>query len=86
STLHTRPNDVQDDINNKYTTVGNISLTVTNFGTLGKGYCGTQPSGMFPKNSGIENLWLAGLWVGGVKGGQIKVTTGAIDVSNPSKQ
>jgi len=86
NTLHTKPNDIQDDVNNKYTTVGNLSMTITNFGTLGKGYCGTQPSGMFPKNSGIENLWLAGLWVGGVKGGQIKVTTGAIDVSNPSKQ
>lgn len=82
-TLQTKP---QDDINNKYTTVGNISLTVTNFGTIGKGYCGTQPSGMFPKNSGIENFWLGGLWVGGLKSGQIRVTTGAIDVSNPSKQ
>lgn len=82
-TLHTKP---QDDINNKYTTIGNISLTVTNFGTIGKGYCGSQPSGMFPKNSGIENVWLGGLWVGGVKSGQIRVTTGAIDVSNPSKQ
>lgn len=84
--LQTKPNDVQDDINNKYTSVGNISLTVTNFGTLGKGYCGTQPSCMFPKNSGIENFWLGGLWVGGIKNGQIRVTTGAIDVSNPAKQ
>ncbi|MCE1165814.1 MAG: hypothetical protein LWX07_10480 [Bacteroidetes bacterium] len=39
-TLQTRPNDIQDDINNKYTNVGNIQLTVTNYGTFGKGYCG----------------------------------------------
>ena len=75
-----------DDINNKYTTVGNISLTVTNYGTIGKGYCGTQPSCMYPKGSGIENLWLGGLWVGGIKNGLIHVTTGAIDVSNANKQ
>ncbi len=83
NTLHTKP---QDDVNNKYTTVGNLALTVTNYGTLGKGYCGTQPSGMYPKNSGIENFWLGGIWVGGVKNGQIRVSTGAIDVSNPAKQ
>jgi len=75
-----------DDVNNKYTTVGNISLTVTNYGTLGKGYCGTQPSGMYPKNSGIENLWLGGIWVGGIKNNTIKVTTGAIDVSTSIRQ
>ncbi len=83
TTLHTKP---LDDINNKYTTVGNILLTVTNYGTLGKGYCGTQPSCVFPKGSGIENFWLGGLWVGGYKNGTIRVTTGAIDVSNANKQ
>jgi hypothetical protein len=83
TTLHTKP---VDDINNKYTTVGNILLTVTNYGTLGKGYCGTQPSCVFPKGSGIENFWLGGLWVGGYKNGTIRVTTGAIDVSNANKQ
>ncbi len=74
-----------DDVNNKFTNVGNILMTVTNYGTIGKGYCGTQPSCMYPAGSGIENLWLGGLWVGGVKNGQIFVTTGAIDVSNPNK-
>ncbi len=83
--LQTRPYDAQDDINNKYTNVGNIQLTVTNYGTIGKGYCGTQPSCMYPSGSGIENLWLGGLWVGGLKNGQIHVTTGAVDVSNANK-
>ncbi len=83
--LQTRPYDAQDDINNKYTNVGNIQMTVTNYGTIGKGYCGTQPSCMYPAGSGIENLWLGGLWVGGLKNGQIHVTTGAVDVSNANK-
>lgn len=83
--LQTRPYDAQDDINNKYTNVGNIQMTVTNYGTIGKGYCGSQPSCMYPAGSGIENLWLGGLWVGGLKNGQIHVTTGAVDVSNANK-
>jgi hypothetical protein len=86
SNVYTKPNDIQDDINNKYTNVGNIQMTVTNYGTIGKGYCGTQPSCMYPKGSGIENIWLGGLWFGGIKDGQVHVTTGAIDVSNANKQ
>jgi len=85
NTLQTKPYNNQDDINNKYTTAGNIQMTVTNYGTIGKGYCGTQPSCMYPAGSGIENLWLGGLWVGGVKNSQTYVTTGAVDVSNPNK-
>ncbi len=84
-TLQTRPNDIQDDVNNKYTNVGNIQMTVTNYGTIGKGYCGTQPSCMYPAGSGIENLWLGGLWVGGLKNSQVHVTTGAVDVANANK-
>jgi len=75
-----------DDVNNKYTTVGNIAMTITNYGTIGKGYCGTQPSCQYPKNSGIEHLWLGGIWFGGIKNGIVSVSTGAIDVSNPLKQ
>lgn len=86
SNVYTKPHDVQDDISNKYTNVGNIQMTVTNYGTIGKGYCGTQPSCAYPAGSGIENLWLGGLWFGGIKNGQIHVTTGAIDVSNANKQ
>lgn len=85
NTLQTKPYNNQDDINNKFTNAGNIQMTITNYGTIGKGYCGTQPSCMYPAGSGIENLWLGGLWVGGVKSGQTYVTTGAVDVSNPNK-
>ncbi len=77
--------DIAGDINNKYTNVGNIALTVTNYGTLGKGFCGTQPSCMYPINSGIENLYLGGIWVGGVKNGNVLVSTGAIDVSTAGR-
>lgn len=75
-----------DDVNNKYTSIGNIAMTITNYGTIGKGYCGTQPSCQYPINSGIENLWLGGIWVGGIKNGVIGVSTGAIDVTNANKQ
>jgi len=75
-----------DDVNNKYTNIGNIAMTITNYGTIGKGYCGTQPSCQYPKNSGIEHLWLGGIWIGGIKNGVLSVTTGAIDVSNALKQ
>ena len=75
-----------DDVNNKYTSIGNIAMTITNYGTIGKGYCGTQPSCQYPINSGIENLWLGGIWVGGIKNGVTGVSTGAIDVTNANKQ
>ncbi len=74
-----------DDVNNKFSNIGNIQMTVTNYGTIGKGYCGSQPSCVYPVGSGIENLWLGGLWVGGIKNSQTFVTTGAVDVSNPNK-
>jgi len=77
------PHDIQDDVNNKYTTVGNIALTVTNYGTIGNGFVGfpNQPSCQYPKGSGIENLFIGGLWLGGVKNGVVTVTTAAVDVS-----
>lgn len=77
------PLDIQDDVNNKFTNVGNITLTVTNYGTIGNGFVGfpNQPSCQYPKGSGIENLFIGGLWIGGSKDGIIRVTTGAVDVS-----
>ena len=81
------PADIQDDINNKYTSVGNIGLTVTNYGTIGNGFLSfpNQPSCQYPKNSGIENLFVGGLWIGGSKNGVINVTTAAIDVSSANR-
>jgi hypothetical protein len=67
------------DDNSKYTNIGNMSLTVSNFGMFGHGFklWPQQPSCQYPKGSGIEHLWGAGLWVGAMKNGQISVSTGA---------
>lgn len=67
------------DDNSKFTTAGNIGLTVTNFGMLGHGFrlCPDQPSCQYPKGSGIEHLWGGGIWIGGFRNGQLGVSTGA---------
>ncbi|MBS1517565.1 MAG: hypothetical protein JSS91_05710 [Bacteroidetes bacterium] len=81
------PGDIQDDVNNLFTNVGNIALTITNYGTIGNGFVNfpNQPSCQYPKNSGIENLFVGGIWVGGSKAGQILVSTGAVDVSSANR-
>ena len=57
---------ILNDDNSKYTNVGNIGITVTNFGTYGHGFVlwPDQPSAEFPLGSGIEHLFDGGLWVG----------------------
>ncbi len=76
-----------DDDVNKYTSVGNIGLTVTNFGTIGHGFTlwPGQPSCEYPKGSQIEHLFDGGIWVGGYKNGVVRVTTGAIDASSANR-
>ncbi len=85
-----------DDDNSKYTNVGNIGLTVTNFGTYGHGFSlwPEQPSCEFPLGSGIEHIFDGGLWVGGFiandslgngKNGPF-VTTGAVDAASVSNR
>ncbi len=84
----------QDDDNSKYTNVGNIGLTVTNFGTYGHGFSlwPEQPSCEYPLGSGIEHIFDGGLWIGGFvaddslgnnKSGPF-VTTGAVDAASVS--
>jgi hypothetical protein len=75
------------DDNSKYTTVGNIGITITNFGVIGHGFrlWPKQPSMQYPKGSGIEHLFVGGLWVGigsDGNGGGSRVTTGAVDISS----
>lgn len=78
---------VPDDASH-YTDVGNIRLTISNFGTLGTGFANwpTQPSCEYPRGSGIEHLFIGGLWVGGRlwQGAEqrIAVSTAAIDVAS----
>ena len=62
-----------DDDVSHWTSVGNIGLTVTNFGTIGHGFTlwPSQPFCAYPKSSGIEHLFDGRLWVGGRKNGII---------------
>lgn len=66
------------------TSVGNIGLTVTNYGTFGDGFLEQnpdRPSCEYPLGSGIEHIFDGGLWVGARRAdGSIVVTTGAVDV------
>jgi hypothetical protein len=77
------PKKVLVDTDRNYTTVGNIALTVSNFGTIGtrNAYWPDQPSCEYPRGSRIEHLYQGGLWVGAVnrRTGQIHVSTGSSD-------
>lgn len=83
-----------DDDNTKFTNIGNIGLTITNFGTYGHGFSlwPQQPSCEYPLGSGIEHIFDGGLWIGGFisdddnKSNRIGpfVTTGAVDASSVS--
>lgn len=83
-----------DDDNSKFTNVGSIGLTVTNFGMYGHGFSKwpQQPSAEYPIGSGIEHIFDGGLWVGGfltndsLGSGRIGpfVTTGAVDAASVS--
>ncbi|MDE3058883.1 MAG: hypothetical protein KGJ59_13095, partial [Bacteroidota bacterium] len=75
-----------DDDATKYTSIGNIGLTITNYGTLGSNFVSwpTQPSCEYPKGSRIEHLAMGALWIGGVlrKEGVPHVSTGWSDLEN----
>lgn len=77
-----------DDDDRQFTTIGNIALTVSNFGTLGtrNRYWPNQPSCEYPKGSRIEHLYQAGLWVGAYsrRRAQYLVSTGVTDRSGTS--
>lgn len=63
--------------------VGNVGLTVTNAGFIGKSNVRNNPTGPpsfeYPLDSGIEHLFEAGLWVGAIRSdGVVTVRTGAV--------
>ncbi len=68
-----------------YTSVGNMGLTVTNFGILGHGYnTPDRPSATYKYRGGlprevIEHFSYAGIWIGGKKNGVKHVSTGIFD-------
>ncbi len=66
--------------------VGNVGITVTNAGFVGKSNVRNNPTGPpsfeYPLDSGIEHLFESGLWIGAIRSdGVITVRTGAITVS-----
>ncbi len=79
---------IADDDDRQFTNVGNIALTVSNFGTLGtrNRYWPNQPSCEYPKGSRVEHLYQAGLWVGANsrKKALRLVSTGVTDRSGTS--
>ncbi len=79
---------ISADTDRNYTTVGNIALTVSNFGTIGtrNAYWPEQPSCEYPRGSRVEHLYQGGLWVGAVsRDGQEHVSTGATDQASASR-
>lgn len=68
-----------------YTTVGQLGLTVTNFGIIGEGYNNPdQPSFMYkqyPDNikEQVEHMSYGGLWIGGIVGDVKRVSTAIVD-------
>jgi hypothetical protein len=76
------PDLIADDDERHTINVGNISLVATNYGTVGLGFAERgRHSCEYPEGSHIEHIYLGGLWVGGIRNNEIRVTTGAIDVS-----
>ncbi len=81
---------IADDEDSYYTNVGNLALTITNFGTVGtrNRYWPNQPSCEYPKGSRIEHMYQGGLWVGGKPrnrtGIVAAVSTGVTDRSGSS--
>ncbi|MBN2009192.1 hypothetical protein JW960_07585 [candidate division KSB1 bacterium] len=73
-----------DDYNN-YTFVGDLALTVTNFGILGEGYNNPdQPSCIYRyhselKSEQVEHFSYGGLWIGGKVNNKAYCSTAIID-------
>ncbi len=76
---------ISSDDSYHYHNVGNLGLTVTNFGLLGHGYNDAEkPSSQHKLRSNlleeqVEHFSYAGVWIGGIKNGQKYVSTGIYD-------
>ena len=73
----------------KYSSVGQLGLTITNFGILGNGWNKMEDGSIHPscqykqyteiKREQVEHFSYAGLWVGGIVDGQRRVSTAIVD-------
>ncbi len=74
---------ITEDDDTKYTSVGNLNVTITNFGQIGNRFrkWPIQPSLEYPKGSGIEHLAIGGIWIGGIPRGETvaRVSTAGLD-------
>lgn len=66
--------------------VGNVGLTVTNAGFVGRANVRNDPTGPpsfeYPLNSGVDHLFEAGLWIGATRSdGTVTVRSGAVTTS-----
>jgi hypothetical protein len=67
--------------------VGNVGLTMTNAGFVGRSNVRNNPTGApsfeYPLNSGVEHLFEAGLWIGAIQRstGRLTVRSGAVTSS-----
>ncbi|MEX0967882.1 MAG: hypothetical protein WD077_11635 [Bacteroidia bacterium] len=66
-----------------YTDAGNIGLSISNTGTIGRPNVRNDPSGPpsmeYPLGSGIEHLFEGGIWIGAQFNGNTTVSTAAFD-------
>lgn len=73
----------QASFDRKTINIGNIGLSVTNAGTVGRPDIVNDPQGEpsmeYPLNSGIEHLFEGGLWIGALVNGQTAVSTASVD-------
>ena len=82
-------NVLADDEYDKYTSVGNLGLTITNFGILGNGWNLMEDGSINPScqykqqteisREQIEHFSYAGLWVGGIVDGERRVSSSIVD-------
>jgi len=87
--LRTTASPAVSDEYDKFTSVGQLGLTVTNFGILGNGWNrmedgSIQPSCQYKQHTEtfreqVEHFSYAGLWVGGIVNGQRRVSTAIVD-------
>ncbi|MFV1981496.1 MAG: hypothetical protein ACC655_10115, partial [Rhodothermia bacterium] len=66
--------------------IGNVGVTVTNSGFIGKASVRQNPTGPpsfeFPLDSGVEHLFESGLWIGAIRSdGIVAVRTGSVTSS-----
>ncbi len=77
-----------DDVYDKYTSVGQLGLAITNFGVLGNGWNKIdgriQPSCQYKQKTEVlreqvEHFSYAGIWIGGKVNGERRVSTAIVD-------